>query len=191
MKNCVALMLALVMVLCLTACGGSEAAPETTAAPQPQETAAAPAETEAPVQEETEAPATASNDPYSITLEGVTLTPGQVYNASALPEPVSVYQVPSCAIEGTDNVYSFDAFEVTAFDDGKNEIIYSVVLIDPNVATDEGLMLGDKVEKVVELYGENYVENGTAMVYTGGDTKLSIIVQNGYVVDIEFGWIVE
>lgn len=191
MKKMFAMMLALSLLLCLAACGGEQQPEETTAAPQVIVDTQTVEETTAPVETE-EAPAPqASADPFCITLEGVELIPGQVYDAAAMPEPNSVYQVPSCAIEGTDNVYSFDAAEITAFDDGTNEIIYSVVLVDPNVATDEGLMLGDKVEKVIELYGESYVESGTAMVYTGGNTQLSIIIQNGYVVDIEYVWIVE
>jgi len=196
MKKIFAMILALAMALSLAACGG-KTAPETTAAPQAVETEApaqqteAPAETQAPEAEETEAPVAASDDPYCITLEGVILVPGEAYDPDALPAPDSVYQVPSCAIEGTDNVYSFPTFEVTAFDDGSGEVIYSVVIIDPNVATDEGLLLGDKVERVIELYGENYEESGTAMVYTGGDTMLRIIVQNGYVADIEYRWVTE
>ncbi len=190
MKKLFALLLALTMVLTLAACG-EEKAPQTTDAPQLEQTQAPVEEATQPAAPETTAPAQSANVDYGITLEGMLLIPGQPYDASALPEPNSVYQVPSCAIEGEDNVYSFDALEITAFDDGKEEIIYSVVLVDPNMSTDEGLMLGDKVEKVIELYGENYTESGTAMVYTGVETMLRIIIQNGYVMDIEFRWITE
>lgn len=182
MKKLFALFLVLTMVLALTACGGEDAPETTTGSDVPETTENTPgtAETTAPV---------GTEEGFCFTLDGVKLVPGTTYDASQLPEPDSVYQVPSCAIEGTDNVYSFAAVEITAFNDGTQEIIYAIAIIDPNVCTDEGLYLGDNVETVVNLYGEDYTENGTAMVYTRGNTMLSIIVQNGYVVDIEFSWI--
>ena len=191
MKKMFAVLLAMLMLLGLCACGNTD---------KPQETTA-PIVTDAPV---TEPAATEEGEldggfdigvvpvePFVFTFNGVTLIPGTAYDASALPEPASVYQVPSCAIEGTDNVYNFDTVEITAFHDGTQEIIYSIAIFDPNVCTDEGLYLGDDTARVIELYGEDYTENGTAMVYTKGNTELTIILQNGFVVDMEFKWITE
>ena len=181
MKKFIVMLLALVMLLTFAACDSTGQTPDTTAAAQ--------TDPAADIQQEATAPA--GEEGFRFTLEGVALVPGTDYDAAALPEPGSVYQVPSCAIEGTDNVYSFDAVEVTAFFDGTKEIIYSIAILDPNVCTDEGLYLGDSVDRALELYGEDYQENGTAMVYTKGMTMLTLIVQNGYVVDIEFSWITQ
>jgi hypothetical protein len=196
MKKYIAIALALTLALCLCACTGEKpqettAAPETTPAAEVPETTAAPEvpETTAAPQE-TEAVVVADKD-FALTFNGVKLTPGDVYNGSALPQPLSVYQVPSCAIEGTDNVYSFTELDITAFHDGTQEIIYAITIYDPNFCTDEGLYLGDDAARVVELYGEHFIENGTAMVYTGPTTTLTIILQNGFVTSIEFGWITE
>lgn len=188
MKKFIAILLALTLMLALAACDSGEKAPETTAAPDVTDAPEVPETTAAP--EQTQAPAEDVKG-FCLTFNGVELTPGTVYDAAALPEPASVYQVPSCAIEGTDNVYSFDTVEITAFNDGTQEIIYAIAILDPNVATDEGLYLGDDAARVIELYGEEYEENGTAMVYTRGNTMMTIILQNGCVVDIEFSWITE
>lgn len=196
MKKFLAIALALTMLLAFTACDSGEKTQETTPAPvatqatevplvtetvEPETTEAAEAETEAPV----------AQDPFFLTFNGVQLVPGTLYDSSKLPSPSSVYQVPSCAIEGTDNVYSFNELDITAFNDGTQEIIYSIAIFDPNVCTDEGLYLGDDVARVIELYGENYTENGTAMVYVRGNTQLCLILQNGFIVDIEFRWITD
>lgn len=192
MKKLFAILLALTLLLSLTACDGGEKPQETTAPASVETTVPAqteesiPETTEAP--EETQAPVVEGPD-FCFTFEGVALTPGTIYDAAALPAPNSVYQVPSCAIEGTDNVYSFDAIDITAFHDGTQEIIYSIAIFDPNVCTDEGLYLGDDAARVIELYGENYTENGTAMVYTRPNSMLTVILQNGYVVSIEYAWI--
>ena len=47
--------------------------------------------------------------------EGVALVPGAAFDPSVLPEADSVFTVPSCAIEGTDNVYSYPVLELTAY----------------------------------------------------------------------------
>ncbi len=116
----------------------------------------------------------------------MTLTPGEAFDASALPDADDVYTVPSCAVEGSDNVYNYTTFEVTAYDAGDGEVTYSIYLIDPNITTPEGLALGDGVDKVTELYGDGYEQDGTAMIYTRGETKLSIILQDDVVVSIEY-----
>ncbi|MCD7859465.1 MAG: hypothetical protein LUH51_04750 [Firmicutes bacterium] len=123
---------------------------------------------------------------FSFEAEGVTLTPGEAFDSSALPEPVSTYTVPSCAVDGSDNVYTYETFELTAFDDGSGETIYSIYLLDPNVTTPEGLALGDTLARVTELYGEDYALDGTALTYTLGDTQLVIILQDESVISIEY-----
>ncbi len=123
---------------------------------------------------------------FSFEVDGVTLTPGEAFDASVLPDADDVYTVPSCAVEGSDNVYNYTDFEVTAYDAGDGEVTYSVYLIDPNITTPEGLALGDSMDKVTELYGDDYEQDGTAMIYTRGETKLSIILQNDVVVSIEY-----
>lgn len=188
MKKFFAIILALTMLLTLAACDNGEKPAQTTEAPQATEIATEPETTVAP--EETQVSAAAEQG-FGLTFNGVVLTPGTAYDAAALPEPSSVYEVPSCAIEGTDNVYSFPELDITAFNDGTQEIIYSIAIFDPNVCTDEGLYLGDDAARVIELYGEDYEENGTAMVYTRGNTMLTIILQNESVMDIEFSWITE
>ena len=190
MKKIIAMILALTLLLALCGCDSGEKPQQTdpAATNAPVETTAAAVETTVP--QETEAPAVIE-EPFGFAFEGALLIPGTVYDASMLPEPTYVYQVPSCAIEGTDNVYSFDTVEITAFNDGTQEIIYAIAIFDPNICTDEGLYLGDDTARVIELYGEDYEMNGTAMVYTRGNTMLTIILQDDYVVDMEFKWITE
>ena len=40
--------------------------------------------------------------------------------------------------------------------------------------------------KIVELYGADFVQEGTSYVYTRESTILSIIVQDGVVISIEY-----
>ena len=128
---------------------------------------------------------------YSFLAEGVELIPGAAFDSAALPKAASLYTVPSCAIEGTDNVYNYETFEVTAYNDGTGEVIYSIYILDPNITTPEGLALGDSVDRVVELYGEGYEVSGTAYEYFGEGTMLSLIIQGDAVASIEYRMITE
>ena len=193
MKRMIAVLLSLLMLFALTACGepadktvtptgtvadNTAAADDTTAAAE-DTTAAA---------EDTTAGSDELEPGFAFTFEGVELTPGQAFDAAALPEANSVYQVPSCAIEGTDNVYNYGTIEVTAFDDGNGEVIYSVYIMDANTPTNEGLYIGDTLDHIVAAYGEDYTREGNQITYQKGDTLLIIILGGEYVQSIDFRW---
>lgn len=180
MKKLITILLALVMVLSLCACGAEEESNAdlviTRAAQEAQEQVVA-GEEEIPVN---------MGGSFAFTAKDVKLVPGEDFDGNALGSARSVFQVPSCAIEGTDNVYNYDTFEITAFDDGSGEVIYSILIIDPELSTEEGLALGDDIQKVESLYGTSYVEEGASRIYTRGETQLILIVQNESVVSIEY-----
>jgi hypothetical protein len=83
------------------------------------------------------------------------------------------------------HVYTYDSIEVVAYDEGQGEHLYCIYLVDPNISTDEGLCLGDSVEKMIELYGENYTKTGSEYAYYRGDTILIVLAQGGMINAIE------
>ncbi len=188
MKKMIAVLLSLLMLLTLTACGEPADKPaDTTTEAVADTTANAAEDTTAAAQDTTVA--TEAQDPgFVFTFKGVDLIPGQAFDAAAMPEASSVFQVPSCAIEGTDNVYNYETVEVTAFDDGTGEVIYSVYILDANTPTNEGLYIGDMLEHVVAAYGEDYTREGDQITYQKGDTLLIIIFSGDYVQSIDFRW---
>lgn len=190
MKKIIAILLSILMLFALTACGKPAEQPvNTTTNPVVDATTADTTPTDTAPEEVTEAQNADSQEPgFVFTFEGVDLTPGEAFDAAALPEALSVFQVPSCAIEGTDNVYSYGAIEVTAFDDGTGEVIYSVYIADANTPTNEGLYIGDTVDHVVAAYGEDYVRDGNQITYQKGNTLLILVLNGEYVQSIDFRW---
>ena len=184
MKKMFVLLLVLCLLTGLAGCG--EKQPDPT---QPPKATDAPKNTIGTTETTlaaTNPPAVTPEEGFSFTLNGFALIPGAVFDATKLPEATSVFQVPSCAIEGTDNVYNYNTVEVTVFDDGKAPVIYSIYLVDPNTATDEGLYQGDDLATVERLYGTEYTKNGAELVYQKGSTQLRIIVQGDTVTSIEY-----
>ena len=175
MKNRIAFILAVLLTVCLTGCGTTVDEPEqviTMAAREPEATSAA-----------AEA---LSRDAYSFAAGDVTLTPGTPFDASRLGEPASVYEAPSCAVEGMDIIYQYEGFELTAVDNGRETLLYSVYLLDPNLSTPEGLSLGDSQESVLTLCGEPSSREDSVWTYTAGNTQLILLFSSGTVSSIEY-----
>lgn len=194
MKRVLAILLTIALLTVLVGCDKKEqpkdTQAQTTAAPA-VETTNAPEEETTVVPEETTAPEqVVDEDVFSFTYQGVALVPGNAFDSAALPEAESVYQVPSCAIEGTDNVYSYGDIEVTAFNDGSGEVIYSVYIVDANTPTAEGLYIGDTLDQVIAVYGEDYTQENGQVTYQKGNTLLVIILDGDYVASIDFRWAV-
>lgn len=184
MRKLIAMLALLVLVFVLAACGSEAEANEDLVITRGTEA------TEA-AQEKLQEEEVTETKVYSFMAHDVELIPGADFDPSVLPEAASQYTVPSCAIEGTDNVYNYETFEVTAFNYGAGEQIYLIYIIDPNITTPEGLALGDSLDRMVELYGDSYVCSGSAYEYSSEGTMLSIIIQGDTVASIEYRMITE
>ena len=200
MKRIIAFCFCLMLLAGLTACGtdelseermitrpAEEAAEPVAVAALAEEPETAPAAETAGTEETQEAAAVAVGN-YTFDANGVELIPGDPFDPAVLPKADSVYEVPSCAIEGTDNVYNYGTIEVTAFNDGTGEVIYSVYIVDANTPTNEGLYIGDTVDHVIAAYGEDYTRENGQITYQKGDTLLIMILDGDYVLSIDFRW---
>ena len=123
---------------------------------------------------------------FSFIYEGVTLIPGEVFDPSVLGEASGFSERETCAFGEKARVYTYEMFELETYVEGEKEFIYSIYFIDPNLPTTEGLCLGDTVDDMKTLYGEDYEMEGSSYDYTGGDTMLSIITRNDVVMSIEY-----
>lgn len=126
------------------------------------------------------------NGIFSFIYEGVKLTPGEVFEQSMLGEASGISERETCAFGEKARVYNYEMFELETYVEGEKEFIYSIYFIDPNLPTTEGLCLGDTVDDMKALYGENYEMEGSSYDYSGGDTMLAIITQNDVVMSIEY-----
>lgn len=183
MKKMCAL-LAAVLILTLCACGADpEPQAQQAIVRKEKQASAAPAEGKA---EEADRKQPEETEFEAFVFQGQVYSVGKETDPAGLPAPDSVYEAPSCAIEGTDLVYQYADFEVTLYDGGEAPVIYSVFFVTPEAATPEGLTLGDGLDRMLELYGEGYEQDGTAYNYLCDGVLLSILVQNETVISIEY-----
>ena len=103
-----------------------------------------------------------------------------------LGEANSYFEAPSCAFEGIDKMYTYNGFEVDTYPLEDGDHISAVIFKDDTVATAEGVGIGDSVDKVIEIYGKDAVDESGMMVYDKDGMQLCFIVEEERVISVEY-----
>ncbi len=110
---------------------------------------------------------------------------------SGLGEAKSTYESPSCAFQGNDYYYDYGSFEVSTYDEGNGQFIYSVFFKDDLVETPEGLCIGAAEADVIAAYGADGKLDSGNYSYTDGNCNLMIFIKDGVVSSIEYTAVVQ
>ncbi len=108
---------------------------------------------------------------------------------AALGKEKDYFEAASCAFQGqVDKTYTYDHYEVKTYpsEDGSKDFVSYINLFDDTVSTQEGVYIGDDVEKVKEAYGEGYTENNNALIYENNGMKLQFLIEDGKVSGITY-----
>ena len=195
MKKLFAILLALVMVFALCACGGDEPAGESgTPAPvQSGEPAGQPSETPGSQPGTEPAPGPATSDAYVfLTGKGnsVSVNQDMAEVLAAEGEPLSYFEAESCAFNGLDKTYTYAGFVISTRPEGEKDFVNSILLTDDSVTTPEGAYIGCPKADVIAAYGEGD-EVGLSLSYAKGDCTLNFIFDGDTVISIEYLPVVE
>lgn len=106
--------------------------------------------------------------------------------ADALGEPDSYYEQPSCAAEGIAKIYTYPGFQIQTYPDGERDLIACIILKDDSVSTPEGIDLSMTKDDIISVYGTEYEETDTAMIYEQGGGKLCFIMDGYDIASIEY-----
>ena len=104
----------------------------------------------------------------TVKLGEVALTVGDTLTAdqkTALGEPASVSEAPSCHYEGMDTVYVYDGFSVQTYRYENADAIAVITVESDAYPTDKGIKVGDSLEAVSEAYGDPVEETKYYAVY--------------------------
>ncbi len=131
---------------------------------------------------------TLSQGGYTFTNSGVAMTPDMDFAPvlASLGEPQHYYEVKSCAFEGMDKIYTYGSFEITTYPDGSIDRISYINFKDDTVTTDEGVYLSMSKDKVIEIYGDNYVDDAGVIVYEKGGMELKFIFSGDSLKSVEY-----
>lgn len=125
---------------------------------------------------------------YTFTNSGVAMTPDMDFAPvlATLGEPQHYYEVKSCAFEGMDKIYTYGSFEITTYPDGATDRISYINFKDDTVTTDEGVYLSMSKDKVIEIYGDSFVDDAGVIVYEKGGMELKFIFGGDSLKSVEY-----
>ncbi|MGL5085713.1 MAG: hypothetical protein ACRC68_08375 [Clostridium sp.] len=101
------------------------------------------------------------------------------------------FESQSCAFPGLDKVYTYNSFEITTYPINNVDYIESIFLLDDTVKTPEGVCLYQTLEDMKKAYGENYEEVQGIYTYQKGKSKLSFMIKDNKITQIEYKAIVK
>ena len=195
MKKLGSLVLVLVMAASMAACSDANnvdnksAGTTTTQASQEDNKAASKDEASAPSSSEVEVTLD-TKDNFVFTYENVDITLGAEPTEilAKLGEPKSKLDVPSCAHDGTDHVYTYTNMVLTVYQATGAETGYvsDVRISSDLVKTPEGLEIGMTPEDARSKYGDADQETDVLWTYKRGTSELVLTIKAGKIVSIEY-----
>lgn len=104
----------------------------------------------------------------------------------AIGEEPTYYEAVSCAFEGLDKIYTYSGFELDTYPVEDVDYVLGVLFRDDSVATAEGVAIGDSLEKMEEAYGTDYTQEEGMLVYEKDGMKLKFLVKDDVITSIEY-----
>lgn len=124
----------------------------------------------------------------TLTYMDADITPGKSFNEKSIAAKATKSELPSCALEGMDNVYRYDNIEITANVNGGKETIYSVYFLNETAQTNEGVKIGDSKSKMLEAYGSGYTNDVSLYTYVSdnGKVQINFQIENDVITGIDY-----
>jgi hypothetical protein len=114
------------------------------------------------------------------------------YVISALGEPISVFEVPSCAFDGIDRVFLYQGVQIHTYPLENDDFVHTISLRDDTISTTEGgVYLGLNMQSMLDAYGDDYEHESGMYKYTRGLTTLEFFIDDGVIMGITYGLILE
>ncbi len=162
MKKIVCLLLALCLMLSLAACNG-----------------------ETPNETQGNTPAEKG---FSFTCNGIEIAmkADAAPILSAMGEPKKYTEETSCAFTGLDKTYYYGSFYMNTYPQGDKDHVFAAWFADDTVTTAEGIYIGAPQSAVEAAYGAENFNGVNAYTMIKGESKLTIILENGVVTSIVY-----
>lgn len=124
-----------------------------------------------------------TQEAYALKVNNKEIKLGEVFSREKCGQELQYSEVASCAFDGLDKKYTYENYEITT---GEKDKITSIYFIDEGVSTTEGAKITDSYDKMVQVYGNNFKNEGNKYTYTKGDTSIEFMVENEVIVGIEY-----
>lgn len=89
-------------------------------------------------------------------------------------------------LEDNDLIYSYNDIEIETYRDHNDEKVKSFWFTTDKFNTNEGVRIGDKIDKMIYVYGDKYYYDNNTYTYKLNNSSLSFIVENDIIKGIEY-----
>lgn len=168
MKKISLIVVLLIVVSMLCACGDGVAQTPNTTAPQAEKD-------EGPVG-------------YTFTYDDVKMGVGMdgTKVLEALGEAKSRVVSASCAFGGNDIQYDYMSVKITTNDENGYEQIYLIQLVDDMAHTEKGIKIGSSSDAITAAYGDPTTTNAGGFIYEKDGMELRFLLKDGTVTSIQY-----
>lgn len=182
MRKLIVLVISFIVIVGLSGCESDTPASPEVISGETSTTAADNNETSEAVDEGEEA------EEYSFSFNGNSVKPNQNLASAIedLGEGYTYFESPSCAFQGLDMIYTYTSFVVRSYNNGQEDVVGQIELMDDLVKTTEGIGIGDSVDDVIATYGEATSTTDVAYIYVLGDTSIRFNIEGDLVTGITY-----
>lgn len=130
---------------------------------------------------------------FAFTYNGIRIALGSDAEPilEALGEPRSYTEEASCAFDGLDKTYDYGSFYLSTYPLNGRDYVYTIWFADDTAATDKGIHIGTHQSQVEEAYGKGSFNGTNSYVLTRGQSRLIVLVEDGFVSGIRYEAILE
>lgn len=90
-------------------------------------------------------------------------------------------------VDNSDNIiYVYNDMEIETYKDNNEEKVYGFWFTTDKFNTNEGVRIGDTIDKMLYVYGNNYKKNNNVYTYKLNNSSLLFIIDNGIIKGIEY-----
>ena len=133
-----------------------------------------------------------SNTAFSVKYRGEEIVPGTEFSVNKIDEEANISEIPSCAFDGIDKIYTYKNFEIIVASVNGKDTIYSVYFDNDEMETTEGVKVTDTKDHMIEKYGTDYEQKlGNKYIYLNGNVELSFIIESDIITAIEYTFVTE
>ena len=133
-----------------------------------------------------------SNTAFSVKYRGEEIVPGTEFSVNKIDEEANISEIPSCAFDGIDKIYTYKNFEIIVASVNGKDTIYSVYFDNDEMETTEGVKVTDTKDHMIEKYGTDYEQKlGNKYIYLNGNVELSFIIERDIITAIEYTIVTE
>lgn len=126
---------------------------------------------------------------YYLTYNDSEIKPNTVFNnLFAIVGPYNNMRVEESSYsEGNAVIYEYDDFEIETYMKDNVETIYSIVITNEKIVTNEGIHLFSTKQEMLDNYGNNYESpSENVYIYKKKNSNISFILENDIIIYIKY-----